>query len=115
MGPSILSVSYTHLFDGDEVLTQQGKPYSVFTPYKNAWLKRLTAADCAAYPCNAQSGQLAGSELSGVPSLAELGFASTDLIELGIQPGMSGARALWDEFSAGRIERYGALLSLIHI
>lgn len=97
------------IFDGDEVLTQLGKPYSVFTPYKNAWLKRLTAADCAAYPCNAQSGQLAGSELSGVPSLAELGFASTDLIELGIQPGMSGARALWDEFSAGRIERYGAL------
>lgn len=97
------------IFDGDEVLTQAGKPYSVFTPYKNAWLKRLTAADCAAYPCNAQSGQLAGRELSGVPSLSELGFASTDLIELGIQPRMSGARALWDEFSAGRIERYGAL------
>ena len=27
----------------------------------------------------------------------------------GIQPGMSGARVLWDEFSAGRIQRYGAL------
>jgi len=94
------------IFDGDEVLTQQGKPYSVFTPYKNAWLKRLTAADCAAHTC---SGQFAGSELAGVPSLAEIGFATTDLGELGIQPGMSGARALWDEFSAGRIQRYGAL------
>jgi deoxyribodipyrimidine photolyase len=37
------------IFDGDEVLTQAGKPFSVFTPYKNAWLKRLTAADYAAY------------------------------------------------------------------
>lgn len=44
-----------------------------------------------------------------MPSLDEFGFASTDLIELGIQPGMSGARALWDEFRAERIARYGAM------
>ena len=29
------------LFEKDEVLTQQGKPYGVFTPYKNAHLKKL--------------------------------------------------------------------------
>ena len=39
-------------FDGDEVLTQAGKAFSVFTPYKNAWLKRLTAVDYATWPCN---------------------------------------------------------------
>lgn len=94
------------IFDGDEILTQASKPFSVFTPYKNAWLKRLTAADCAAY---AGQGQLAGRELAGVPTLAEIGFAATDLTELGIQPGMSGARKLWEEFSAGRIKRYGSL------
>ena len=33
------------IFDGAEVLTQAGKPFSVFTPYKNAWLKRLCAGD----------------------------------------------------------------------
>jgi len=94
------------IFDGDEVLTQAGKPFSVFTPYKNAWLKRLTAADTAAWPC---TGRLAGSELAGVPGLDEFGFETTDLAELNIRPGMSGARALWDEFRAGRIRRYGAL------
>lgn len=94
------------IFDGDEVLTQAGKPYSVFTPYKNAWLKRLTAADYAAHPCR---GHFAASETAGVPSLAEIGFAATELSELGIQPGMSGARALWDEFRSGRLQRYGAL------
>jgi deoxyribodipyrimidine photo-lyase len=78
----------------------------VFTPYKNAWLKRLTAADCAAYT---GQGQLMCHELAGVPALAEIGFEPTDLLELGIQPGMAGARALWDEFSAGRIKRYGSL------
>ena len=94
------------IFDGDEVLTQAGKPFSVFTPYKNAWLKRLTAADCAVWPC---AGQLARSELAGVPTLADIGFEATDLAELGIQPGMAGARTLWEEFRQSRITRYGAL------
>ena len=94
------------IFDGDEVLTQAGKPFSVFTPYKNAWLKRLTAADCAPHPTQ---GPLATSPLGGMPSLAEIGFEETDLISLGIQPGMSGARALWEEFRTGRINRYGSL------
>ena len=44
------------IFDGDEVLTQAGKPFSVFTPYKNAWLKRLTTGDCAEWRC---AGRLA--------------------------------------------------------
>ncbi len=94
------------IFDGDEVLTQAGKPFSVFTPYKNAWLKRLTVADSAVWPC---TGQLASSDLSSVPTLTEIGFETTDLAEVGIQPGMAGARALWDEFRDGRITRYGAL------
>ncbi|UCV03438.1 cryptochrome/photolyase family protein [Dechloromonas denitrificans] len=94
------------IFDGHEVLTQAGKPFSVFTPYKNAWLKRLTAADCASWP---DQGRYAGRELAGVPRLDEIGFEATDLPELGIRPGMSGARALWEEFAAGRIQRYGAL------
>ena len=94
------------IFDHDEVLTQAGKPFTVFTPYKNAWLKRLTVRDSVSYPCN---GNLAGSDLAGVPSLAQIGFITTDMREVGIQPGMSGARALWDDFCDGRIKRYGAL------
>jgi len=94
------------IFDGDEVVTQAGRPFSVFTPYKNAWLKRLTATDWIARPSD---GRLARSGLGGVPVLGEIGFEATDLAELGILPGMSGARRLWDDFRAGRIERYGAL------
>jgi len=39
------------IFDGSEILTQAGKPYSVFTPYKNAWLKRLTDDDLSPMDC----------------------------------------------------------------
>lgn len=92
------------IFDRDEVLTRAGTPFSVFTPYKNAWLARLTAADCAAWTCR---GHFAPPPATGIPELADLGFAATDLAELGIRPGMSGARALWDDFR-DRLADYGA-------
>lgn len=94
------------IFDGGEVLTQAGKPFSVFTPYKNAWLKRLSAADSASWPCR---GRLAALKAEGVPELVDIGFVVSDLLEIGIQPGMSGARKLWDDFRQDRITRYGVL------
>ena len=94
------------IFDGDEVLTQAGRPFSVFTPYKNAWLKRLTTRDCAEWHC---IGGFAATGASGVPTLEQIGFSTTDLDKIGIRPGMSGARALWEDFRSGRINRYGEL------
>jgi len=94
------------IFDGDEVLTQAGRPFSVFTPYKNAWLKRLSIADHAAWSCQ---GAFASCTSPPVPCLSQIGFVPTDLEQLGIRPGMSGARALWEEFRSGRMARYGAL------
>lgn len=94
------------IFDCDTLLTGAGRPYTVFTPYRNAWLKRLTAADHAPIDCR---GRLAPSPENALPGLAELGFLPTNLGELGIQPGMSGARALWDEFRTSRLARYGQL------
>jgi deoxyribodipyrimidine photo-lyase len=37
------------IFECDEVLTLAHKPFSVFTPYKNAWLKKLTPFQLQAY------------------------------------------------------------------
>ncbi|WP_303785800.1 deoxyribodipyrimidine photo-lyase [Azovibrio restrictus] len=101
------------VFDGDEVLTQAGRPYTVFTPYRNAWLKKLAAAGgdfyLRPYPDQpAGGGALVPPPVAGLPELAELGFTPTNLQELGIRPGMSGARAAWTEFQ-GRMDRYKAL------
>ena len=52
---------------------------------------------------------MAPSDHAGVPTLEQIGFGATDLEKIGIRPGMSGARTLWDDFCAGRIARYGAL------
>ena len=89
------------VFERSEVLTQSGNPYGVFTPYKNAWLKKVSASDLAARPTKAQPGQLAGvpkALLHPMPSLQDMGFEAVDLVSLHIHPGMSGAQSLLKDF-----------------
>ena len=99
------------IFAGDEVLTQAGKPYTVFTPYKKAWLKTLTPFHLTAYPVAKYAAHLAPPPAAldqPMPSLSDLGFTTTDLDALGIQAGMSGAQARWADFIE-RMERYDRL------
>lgn len=92
-------------FDGAEVLTLAGRPYTVFTPYKNAWLKRLSEDDVRPFEAAKVGGLAAPPTALGVPSLAALGFAPSNLRQIGIISGMSGARLLVDDF-CGRMPRY---------
>jgi deoxyribodipyrimidine photo-lyase len=105
-GIACVSCKDPAIFDGDDVLTQAGRAFSVFTPYRNAWLKRLTAADHAEMHSD---GRFAAPPPAAIPTLADIGFVDSDLDALGIRPGMSGAQQLWDEFRAGRLARYGAM------
>jgi len=47
------------IFEKKEVLTNSSTVFSVFTPYKNAWLKRLEERDLAPHACTAKAGQFA--------------------------------------------------------
>ncbi len=93
------------IFEKNEILTQEGKPFAVFTAYKNAWLKRLTADDLRAHPVEQHLANLAPVDAHKVPSLEALGFERTHLRALAMPTGMSGAAALFDDFLA-RIEHY---------
>jgi deoxyribodipyrimidine photo-lyase len=89
------------IFECEEVLTQSGKPYGVFTPYKNAWLKKLNAGHLQAFDTEHDAAHLrpAPSEYAqGVPTLADVGFVKTNLAELQIPTGQSGGQALLAEF-----------------
>lgn len=87
------------LLDRDEVLNQQGKPYSVFTPYKRAWLAKLDGFQLKAYPVERYAKHLAAvPQAARLPSLDELGFASTNLKELPLPPGMQGGQSLLQAF-----------------
>jgi deoxyribodipyrimidine photo-lyase len=118
------------VFETDEVLTGAGRPFSVFTPYRNAWRRRLDerGADgapgtpLAARPVRALApghlapppaglrradapGPCGAVPLDGVPALEAIGFEPTDLRGLALPLGASGGARLLDEF-LGRMGRY---------
>ncbi|MEN9880065.1 MAG: hypothetical protein RIQ55_711 [Pseudomonadota bacterium] len=98
------------IFEMDEVLTQAGKPFTVFTPYKNAWYKKAALSDgdfyVRPYPVERYFDHLRPSPLAtGIPSLADIGFDPTDLSQIGIVPGMRGGRERVEDFFT-RIDTY---------
>ncbi len=94
------------IFEKDEVLTGAGRPFSVFTPYKNAWLKKLTPFYAKSYPTEQHFATLARqAQIDSIPALAQLGFAATNLTRLRIPTGATGGAQLLEEFKT-RIDTY---------
>ena len=96
------------VFERNEVLTQMAKPFSVFTPYKNAWLKKITPEDLQAWPIAPLASRLAvrpDDLAQPVPELQDLDFAASNLKTLKIPTGESGAQALLQDFLT-RIDQY---------
>ena len=96
------------VFERSELLTGGSKPYAVFTPYKNAWLKKLEPFFLKAYPVQPSAGALAPvpAALTGtLPTLQAIGFEPTNLKALNIPTGSDGARRLLQDF-VHRIDAY---------
>jgi len=113
-----LSVKDQCIFERNEVLTLGGKPYSVFTPYKNTWRKQLSEKDIA--PRSTGAGQalakkpgllgaglqkrlvpakdLGQAQLQAIPSIQSMGFGPGNLADLQIPLGESGAQELLKDF-----------------
>lgn len=85
------------VFAKDEVLSQKGTPLTVFTPYKNAWLKRLTIDDLPHYDTVSLSHHWYPAQ--NLPSegvtLEALGFERQVLV---VKAGESGAEQAWQDF-----------------
>ena len=92
------------IFERDEVLTAVGTPYSVFTPYKKAWLKTLTPYYLQAYPVDVHVERLVAHS-THIPTLPDMGFTPINRVEFKQPSGMSGGAQLLDDF-LGRIDRY---------
>ncbi len=104
-----LHTSKDHVvFERSEVLTATGSPYSVFTPYKNAWLRKIDNFYLKAYPVARHAAALAPAPVAlGLPTLADIGFVNTNLHQLRLPVGSSGGQGLLDEF-LDRIDDYDA-------
>lgn len=93
------------VLERDEVLTRDGRPFSVFTPYSRAWMAKLDAAVLAPRPVASHRAAFADPGPAALPSLEDIGFRRTDLAQIGVPTGMSGGRRLFDDFK-GRVGAY---------
>ncbi|HZY19837.1 MAG TPA: deoxyribodipyrimidine photo-lyase [Ramlibacter sp.] len=96
------------VFDREELLTQAGRHYAVFTPYKNAWLAKVDAFYLKPYPVQRHAAGLAPrppEDRRPVPGLAAIGFEPSNLAQLPVPPGLRGGAQLVEDF-AERIDRY---------
>jgi len=97
------------VFERQEVMTLSGTAFSVFTPYKNAWLRKINDFYLKAYPVERHAAHLAPRPEAlrqPVPRLSDLDFETTNLHELHIPAGESGGQTLLADF-LHRIDAYG--------
>jgi deoxyribodipyrimidine photo-lyase len=65
------------LFSKDEVLKDDGKPYTVFTPYSRRWMARLNDDYQASYPTNNYYKGFYRRPAQSLPALTAIGFSAT--------------------------------------
>jgi deoxyribodipyrimidine photo-lyase len=92
------------IFELDEVRTRSGGAFSVFTPYKRAWLARLEPRHTAPHETAPLVSRLAPYAGAAMPSLEALGFAR---VAPAVPGGMASGARQWAAFQ-GRLAAYAA-------
>ena len=83
------------IFELDEVRTRSGDAFSVFTPYKKAWLAKLEPRHSAPFEIDRLASRLAVAPDGPMPALEALRF---ERAEVRLPAGMSGGARLWKSF-----------------
>lgn len=67
------------IFEKDEVLKDDGKPYTVFTPYSRKWKAKLNDFYLKSYPVEEYATNFFKQAPAAIPSLKEMGFEAAGL------------------------------------
>jgi deoxyribodipyrimidine photo-lyase len=67
------------IFEMDEVVKDDGKPYTVYTPYQRKWYSTLKPFYLKAYPTKKYLKNLVKAETMPIPSLKEMGFEKSSI------------------------------------
>ncbi|MFO0322566.1 MAG: cryptochrome/photolyase family protein [Bacteroidota bacterium] len=67
------------IFEKTEVTKDDGKPYTIFTPYSRKWKAKLTDYYLKPYPNKKYFSNFFQTKSFTIPSLKEMGFEKTDL------------------------------------
>jgi deoxyribodipyrimidine photo-lyase len=69
------------IFEKNEVIKADGKPYTIFTPYANKWREKLTDFYLKSYPTQKHLASLTKSKNVPLISLSDFGFKDTVIHE----------------------------------
>lgn len=67
------------IFEKDEVLKDNGEPYTVYTPYSKKWKAKLNEFYLEPYPIEKYFSNFYQQQALPLPSLADMGFTKTDV------------------------------------
>lgn len=67
------------IFEKEEVLKDDGKPYTVFTPYSRKWKAKLNDFYLKSYPVEKYNHNFYQQPAQVIPTLAEMGFTAAGL------------------------------------
>jgi deoxyribodipyrimidine photo-lyase len=67
------------IFEKNEVTKDDGKPYTIFTPYSKKWKAALTESNYRSYPTEKYFGNFFKSKAFAIPTLNKMGFEKTDV------------------------------------
>lgn len=66
------------IFEEDDILKSNGKPYTVYTPYKNQWLKQFSDNSSKTFPSEEYIHKLLSINTT-IPNLSQLGFRPSNI------------------------------------
>jgi deoxyribodipyrimidine photo-lyase len=66
------------IFEKNEVLKQDGTPYTIYTPYSKKWLEKLNDFYLKNYPCEKYFANFQKGINFELPSIKEIGFQKTE-------------------------------------
>ena len=78
-GSDLKSFKDQVIFEKNEVTKDDGKPYTIFTPYSRKWKSLITSAHLKSHPTEIHFGSFKIIKAIPLPSLEEIGFESTGL------------------------------------
>jgi len=98
--PGLDRVKDQVVFQGLEIVSASGLPYSVYTPYRNQWLRQLSPSHIQ--ECKADLSKLVQARQEPMPSLESIGFTPSMTC---VAPGEDAAQEALLDFGR-QIDRY---------
>lgn len=68
------------IFEKDEVIKDDGKPYTVYTPYMNKWMNRFKENPLHTFNIDTHQGDFFKTSWGEIPSLTDIGFEASKVV-----------------------------------